>query len=75
MEVQCNYRVREPFRAIRHGPRNAFSYITISPGSVITVKAETQEVGLVDVLYEGKIVTVFVRDLDARADLIEAARS
>jgi hypothetical protein len=38
---------------------------------VITVRDEVEETGLVDVLYEGQIVKVYVRDIENGAERVE----
>ena len=64
------YRVRDSFQAIRNEPPKPFRFITITQGSIIMVKGQLQ-LGLVEVLYHGQIVAVFMRDIDAKADPIE----
>jgi hypothetical protein len=46
-------------------------FFTIEPGSVITVKGDVQPSGFVDVLSEGQIVSVFMRDISLRGDRIK----
>jgi hypothetical protein len=65
------YRVRESLLAIRIEPDVPNVFFTIDPGSLITVKGEVQASGFVDVLYEGKIAKVFMRDITLRADRIK----
>jgi len=66
------YQVQEPFLAVRDGQaRPAFA--TITEGSIITVTGEVQHSGLVDVLYDGEIVAAFMRDIEARADVVEGS--
>ena len=60
------YRVLKPLLAIRHEPGVATVLLTIAPGSLITVRAEVEETGFVDVLYEGQIVKVYMRDIEDR---------
>ena len=66
------YYVREPLLAVRNEPGRSTVFLTIVPGSVITLKGEVQLSGFVDVLYEGQIVLVFKRDIDLHADRIDA---
>lgn len=67
------YRVHEPFIAVTDGQSRPFAFVTITKGSTITIKGEVQQSGLVDVLYEGKVVAAFMRDIQARAQLVEAS--
>jgi hypothetical protein len=61
------YYVREPLLAVCNEPGMSTVFLTIAPGSVITLQGEVQLSGFVDVLYEDRIVLVFKRDLDLRA--------
>ena len=59
--------------AVRDNPPGPLTFVTITPGSIITIKGEVQQSGLVDVLYDGQIVAAFMRDVEARADVVEAS--
>jgi hypothetical protein len=41
-------------------------------GSVITLRDEVEETGFVDVFYDGQVVKVFMRDIEEKADRVEA---
>jgi hypothetical protein len=69
------YCVQEPFLAIRNEQSRPFVFVTITEGSIIRVKGEVLQSGLVDVLYEGQIVAAFMRDIEARGLLVEAGLS
>jgi hypothetical protein len=69
-----NYRVREPLLAVRNEVPKPFGFVTIPAGSVITL-GEVQDSGFVDVLYDREIVAVFMRDVEARADVVEVTGS
>jgi hypothetical protein len=56
--------------AVRDDPQGPFTFVTITPGSIITVKGEVLQSGLVDVLHNGQIVAAFMRDIDARAEMV-----
>ena len=65
------YRVREAFIALCDEPPNPYTFVSLPPGTTITIVA-TVGSGLVDVAYDGgRIVTVFVRDVDERTELVE----
>jgi hypothetical protein len=64
------YRAREAFMAVRDDLQGPFTFVTITPGSIITVKGEVLQSGLVDVLHNGQIVAAFMRDIDARTDIV-----
>lgn len=63
------YQVQEPVLAVRNDQSKPFVFVTITEGSIITVQGEVQQSGLVDVLYDGRIVAVFMRDIQARGVL------
>lgn len=65
------YRVREPLLAILGDPGMVGKFITIEPGSVITVKGTGQHFGFVDVRFGDLPVKVFMRDIEKRADRVE----
>ena len=65
------YRVREALLAIASQAQVRPVYITIEPGSVITVKGIEEESGFVDVFYRGEMVKVFLRDLEKRTDRVK----
>lgn len=65
------YRVRKPLEVIRGEPPGPFSFVEITPGSLITVKGKVQKSGRVDVLYNGQIFGAIIRDIAARAELVE----
>jgi len=69
------YRAKEAFMAVRDNPPGPFTFVTILPGAIITVKGEVLQSGLVDVLYDGQIVAAFMRDIEARAEIISGATS
>ena len=67
-----NYCVRAPFIAVRSPEDGSFRFITVHAGSVITIAGTVECTGLVDIRYEGKIVTAFMRDIEARSELVQA---
>lgn len=69
------YRVREPLLAVRNEPGVKTVFMTIEPGSLITVKGTEQQSGFVEVSYSDEIVVVFMRDIEKRADRVEGQTS
>jgi hypothetical protein len=67
------YRATEAFLAVRYDQPTPFKFITISPGSLITLQSEVHPSGLVSVLYDGQIAAAFMRDIDARAEMVGIA--
>ena len=68
------YRAREPFLAFRYDSSVPRRFITITAESVITLQSEVHPSGLVSVLYNGQIVTVFMKDIEMRAEVVEASQ-
>ena len=61
------YRFREPLLAILKGPVGSVAFLTIKPGSIITVKGDDQACGFVEVDYQGQIVLALMRGIELRA--------
>jgi hypothetical protein len=64
-----NYRLREAIVAESRDGNGHMKLITLPTGSVLTLKENTREAGLVDATWQSHAVLVFVQDLRARADL------
>jgi hypothetical protein len=62
------YRAIEPFIALVYNQPRQF--LTINPGSLITIKGEMHRSGLVSVLHEGQIVAAFRKDLETKAEVV-----
>lgn len=67
------YDVEEPFLAVRDEPARPFVFVTITEGSIITIIGEVQQSGLVDVRYDGEIVTAFMRERRSNAESLKKA--
>lgn len=65
------YRVKTPFLAVyrAHGKSQ---FVNMEPGHAFTLRGEERK-GLINVLYQGRIVSVFVKDIEERAQKIKAA--
>ena len=61
------YRVHTPLVAQRQNDGRA-EYVAIPRGSMMLVPDKQPEFGLVDVEYEGKMLVVYRRDIEERAD-------
>ena len=59
------YRVREALQLLCEELQRPISFVQIEPGSLIKVT------GRVKVLYEGQTFGASIRDIEARADLVE----
>jgi chemotaxis family two-component system response regulator Rcp1 len=69
----AKYCAKEPLLAILAAPGMATKFITIVRGSVITVEGYPEEKsGFVDVLYDGQVVKVYMRDIEKSADRVES---
>ena len=66
------YHVHEPFFGVRDEQPAPFAFVTITTGSTIKIIGDVQQSGLVDVLYDGQIVAAFIRNILARAELVES---
>jgi hypothetical protein len=64
------YCAREAFIAVRDEPPAPFAFTTITAGSTLRIIGQVQKSGLVDVLYDGRIVAAFMRDIESRAEMV-----
>lgn len=71
------YRVKTPFVAVRPTAGGVFESVALEPGAIISVKLERTVVrsGLVDVLYEGRVLAAYLRDIEDRAEYVDAQAS
>ena len=65
------YRASAAFLAVRSDPSGPSTFVTIQAGSIITVKGEALQSGLVDVLHNGQTVAAFMRDIESRAERLQ----
>jgi hypothetical protein len=66
------YRAREAFLAeVQEEISKPFTFVAITPGSIITIQGEEQRSGLVDVLYDCQLVAACMRDIETRAERIQ----
>jgi hypothetical protein len=45
-------------------------FVTVPVGAMLKLAGEPQQSGLVDVLYDGRVVAMFLRDIEDRAKRI-----
>ena len=72
-QTSMTYQAKEPLLGVRDHPTSEAGFVTIPAGSMLATTGEVQRSGFVDVVYDGRIVAVFMRDLQARAELAEGA--
>jgi len=72
---KTTYRVRAPLVASIHGRDGRGRFVAVPRGSVIVAPGELGQLGLVDVEYEGRMLSVFSRDIHERAVKIDQAKS
>jgi len=56
----------------RGGSDGRMHFVTIPTGALVQHVGEPQQSGLVDVLFEGRVVAMFVRDIEDRGERILA---
>ncbi len=66
------HRVNSAFAAVSKAD-NAFRSVTLEPGDTITVHSARTTVrsGLVEVLYDGLVLSAYLRDIEDRTESIE----
>ena len=68
------YRVKLPIAAVRLSSAGMYESVALEPGAIISAKVERTVLrsGLVNVLYQGKELSAYLRDIEDRAELVEA---
>jgi hypothetical protein len=68
------FKLREAIIAIP-SLRESLTIITVPRDVVLEVVGDPQKSGLVEVLWEGRHIAVFIRDIESRCDLIKVAKA
>jgi hypothetical protein len=68
------FRIREAIIAIP-SLRESLTIITVPSGVVLEVVGDAQKSGLVEVLWEGRHIAVFIKDIESRCDLVKVAKA
>ena len=66
------YRAREPILALREDQNGRHEFETISPGTVFNLRNKPTISGLVDVECCGKVLNVFMRDIQERCEKVRS---
>ena len=67
------FRLREAIVAVHTASSESLTIFTVPRGAVIKVMGEPQKSGLVDVLWNGRRIAVFLQDIESRGEVIEVA--
>ena len=72
-ETAQTHRVNSAFAAVSKAD-NAFRSVTLEPGDTIIVHSNRTSVrsGLVQVLYDGMVLSAYLRDIEDRTEDVEA---
>jgi hypothetical protein len=54
------------------GSNGRMQFVTVPAGTMLELIGETQQSGLIDVHFEGRVVAMFLRDLEERGERIFA---
>ena len=65
------YLVRESFEAVLRPDASSLGYVTVMPGSTVTVLGEAEQSGIVKISYLDRIATASMRDIRAKAKLVD----
>src|SRR5947209_530567 len=66
------YRLTTPLTAIRESDGNGRrTLLSIPVGAIVQVVSEAQGSGLVEVSFDGETVSIFLKDLENRSEVIE----
>jgi hypothetical protein len=56
----------------RDGSNGRMQFVTVPDGAMIEIVGEPQQSGLIDVRFEGRVVAMFLRDIEDRGERILA---
>lgn len=67
------YQLKSPTMAVeRGGTDGRMQFVTVPAGSLVQITGDPQRSGLVDVVFKGRIVAMFLRDIEDRGERILA---
>ena len=67
------YQLQSPTMAVERGGSNGrMQFVTVPAGAMLELIGETQQSGLIDVHFEGRVVAMFLSDIEERGDRIFA---
>jgi hypothetical protein len=67
------FRLREAIVALLPTSEESLTILTVPHGAVLKLLGEPQKSGLVDVLWNGRHIAVFLQDIESRGEVIEVA--
>jgi hypothetical protein len=65
------YRIKLPFIGVHRRGDGKSQFVTMEPGNVFTIRGEQS--GMVNVMYERRIVAVFRKDIEEHTEKIRGA--
>jgi hypothetical protein len=68
------YRVKNPFMAVHRRNDGTSEFVQLQPGMVLTVRSGERN-GMVNVMYDRRILAVFMSDIEERAVQVSEASS
>ena len=71
--MRARFRLREAIVAVP-SLRQGLTIITVPHDVVLEVVGEPQKSGLVEVVWEGRQIAVFMRDIETRGELVEVEK-
>lgn len=67
------YQLKSPTMAVERGGSNGrMQFVTVPEGAIIELVGELQQSGLIDVSFDGRVVAMFLRDVEDRGERIFA---
>ena len=65
------YQLQSPTMAVERGGSNGrMQFVTVPAGAMLELIGEPQQSGLIDVHFEGRVVAMFLRDIEERGKRI-----
>jgi hypothetical protein len=67
------FKLREAIVAVRTPSSESLTIFTVPRGAVIKVMGEPQKSGLVEAIWDGRRIAVFIQDIESRGESVEVA--
>lgn len=67
------YRVKTSFKAVHQRSDGTSEFVQLEPGTVFTIRGDVVE-GMVKILHNRRLVTVFLADVNERAEKISTLK-
>lgn len=67
--MNAQYRIKSPTIALERDGSGRMHFLTVPVGGIVQPIGDVQQIGLIDVLYELRLVSMFLRDIEDRGEI------